>query len=163
MIFFKRGLYVYNILRFYFSYIYKKRGELSLIGIETFYEKYINNSLNTYVSYRFESIACQYFSRLAKEGNLDIETIGSYWFDDKENKSNREFDCVLKYSNNEYATYEVEYYQRPMSKHEIDAEAGKMKDIKELKLMKLGLISSSGFEEKPLGDIHYITGVDFYK
>ena len=50
-----------------------------------------------------------------------------------------------------------------MSKHEIDAEAGKLKDIKELKLMKLGLISSSGFEEKSLADIHYITGEDLYK
>ena len=50
-----------------------------------------------------------------------------------------------------------------MSKHEIDAEAGKLKDIKELKLMKLCLISSSGVEEKPLADIHYITGEDLYK
>lgn len=151
-----------NILRFYFTFIYKRKGSIELIGIENFYKRYINESLNTFISYRFENIVLQYFSRLAKSGKLDADDIGRYWIDDKKNKTTFELDCVIKYSSNQYASYEVKYYQKPMSKDDITLEIEKMKNITELNLIRIGLVSSSGFEERPSHDIDYISGEELY-
>ena len=45
-----------NILRFYYTYIYKNKSALQVIGPRAFYEEYIEPSLVTFISHRFERI-----------------------------------------------------------------------------------------------------------
>lgn len=151
-----------NLLRFYYTYIYTRRGELNLIGEENFYNKYIANSLDTFISYRFERIAWQYFSRKAKFKGYEILDIGSYWFDDKKNKTNREFDCVVQLSDGEYSCYEVKFYQHPMPEEEARKEIAKINDIGELSIKHTGLICSAGFSGSHIDDSDYVTGDDLY-
>ena len=137
-----------NILRFYFTFIFGYDAIINNIGEESYYEQYINPKLNSYLSYRFEDIAKQYFSIKSKEGKIkNIQDIGIYWYDDKDNKTKGEFDCVLKI-NNRYSIYECKYYKKPMKLIECNDEEKQIRKIKEVQINKLGFICTSGFSFK---------------
>ena len=51
-----------NLLRFYYTYVYKNKSALQVIGAEAFYEEYISDSIITFISHRFEEICRDYFS-----------------------------------------------------------------------------------------------------
>ncbi len=151
-----------NLLKFYFSYIYSLRGLINTIGEETFYEKNIAQSINTFISYRFEEAVRQYFSRQSRKGNIDLSNIGTYWYDDKIKKTNGEFDCVIENSKNKYSVYEVKFYSFPMTKESVEEEIDKIKQIEEIDVIKYGVVSSSGFIGSKLDGVDYITGEDLY-
>lgn len=151
-----------NLLKFYFSYIYSLRGLINTIGEETFYEKNIAQSINTFISYRFEEAVRQYFSRQSRKGNIDLSNIGTYWYDDKIKKTNGEFDCVIENSKNKYSVYEVKFYSFPMTKESVKEEIDKIKQIEEIDVIKYGVVSSSGFIGSKLDGVDYITGEDLY-
>lgn len=151
-----------NLLKFYFSYIYSLRGLINTIGEETFYEKNIAQSINTFISYRFEEAVRQYFSRQSRKGNIDLSNIGTYWYDDKIKKTNGEFDCVIENSKNKYSVYEVKFYSFPMTKESVEEEIDKIKQIEEIDVIKHGVVSSSGFIGSKLDGVDYITGEDLY-
>lgn len=151
-----------NLLKFYFSYIYSLRGLINTIGEETFYEKNIAQSINTFISYRFEEAVRQYFSRQSRKGNIDLSNIGTYWYDDKIKKTNGEFDCVIENSKNKYSVYEVKFYSFPMTKESVEEEIDKIKQIEEIDVIKYGVVSSSGFIGSKLDGVDFITGEDLY-
>lgn len=151
-----------NLLKFYFSYIYSLRGLINTIGEETFYEKNIAQSINTFISYRFEEAVRQYFSRQSRKGNIDLSNIGTYWYDDKIKKTNGEFDCVIENSKNKYSVYEVKFYSFPMTKESVEEKIDKIKQIEEIDVIKYGVVSSSGFIGSKLDGVDYITGEDLY-
>lgn len=150
-----------NLVRFYYTYIFSYKEELSILGPDTFYRMYIQPSINTFISYRVEGIARSYFSRLAKNNTLgDVYNIGTYWYDDKKRKRNGEFDCVLKRKDS-FDIYEVKYLAKPLSLALMTEEIKKIRDIEDLKIRKIGFISFSGFEEK-MKDVDQISGDDIY-
>ena len=150
-----------NLVRFYYTYIFSYKEELSRLGPDTFYRMYIQPSINTFISYRVEGIARSYFSRLAKNNTLgDVYNIGTYWYDDKKRKRNGEFDCVLKRKDS-FDIYEVKYLTKPLSLALMREEIKKIRDIEDLKIRKIGFISFSGFEEK-MKDVDQISGDDIY-
>lgn len=137
-----------NLVRFYYAYVYPNISNISAIGEKAAYESLIRPSLDTFISYRFEDVARQYFSRLARAGSLHgVEAIGTFWYDDRALKRNGEFDCVVKTSAG-YEVYEVKYYKTPMSQSEIAEEALKIRRIPELNISRIGFICSAGFEQK---------------
>lgn len=137
-----------NLLRFYYAFVYKNKSALTMLGAEAFYEEYIENSLVTFISHRFEEICRTYFSLLAKVGNLrGVTNIGSYYYDDSKTHTNGEFDVVLARKNS-YDIYEVKYYVSPLSKKEMDEEAEKIRNLKGLTLGKIGFISINGHDTK---------------
>ena len=138
-----------NLLRFYYTFIYKNKSALQMLGAEAFYEEYIEKSIVTFISHRFEEIARTYFSLCVKNRKLrGISNIGTFDYDDSVTRTNGEFDVVLERKGT-YDIYEVKYYTSPLSAKEMYNEVQQINNIKGLKVGKIGFISTSGFEKAP--------------
>lgn len=131
-----------NLLRFYFAYIATNISLIDRGPTEDFYNIFIEKSINTFISKRFESIAREFLESYL---GLDYKYIGTYWYDDKKRKKNGEFDVAAMNIDGAYSIYEVKYLRDPMSIELYEEERNKIKEIEELKISKVGFISSSGF------------------
>ena len=137
-----------NLMRFYFTFIFANESLIVKFGESEFFRNNIMQKLKTFISYRFEAIAVQYFMRQAKKGKIeDIKDFGSYWYDDKINRTNGQFDCVLKEKDG-YDFYEVKFYENPMSLAECKNEEKQIRRLTELECKKIGFICSAGFDFK---------------
>ena len=135
-----------NPLRFYFAYLIEAEDYIS-ISSKSYYENHIKPSLVTYASYRFEEMARAWFALLSESGKRpDILNIGTYWYDDRKNKRNGEFDVALKTTAG-YEIYECKFLERKAPLSLILAEKKKAVSINALAITRFGIISSSGFEE----------------
>lgn len=150
-----------NLLRFWYTYVYKNKSALQMLGAEAFYDNYIEPSITTFISHRFEEIARTFFSLQVKEGKRKgIFRIGTYYYDDSATKTNGEFDIVLQRKDN-FDIYEVKYYSKPLSLKEMQAEDEQIMNIKGLAVGNIGFISASGFEE--ISSVYdCISGDDLY-
>lgn len=135
-----------NLLRFYFTYIFSQNALIEKFGAESYCQKFIEKSLDTFISYRFEGIVLQYFKRLAHAGKLTgIEDFGSFWYDSPRTGKNGQFDCVLK-GKDGYEFSEAKFYQKPMTLEECEEEELQIRAIPELGCSKVGFVCSSGFD-----------------
>lgn len=150
-----------NLLRFWYTYVYKNKSALQMLGAEAFYDNYIEPSITTFISHRFEEIARTFFSLQVKEGKRKgIFRIGTYYYDDSATKTNGEFDVVLQRKDN-FDIYEVKYYSKPLSLKEMQAEEEQIRNIKGLAVGDIGFISVSGFENLP-SDYDCVCGDELY-
>lgn len=150
-----------NLLRFYFTFIYKNASALQVLGAEAFYDEYVATTLTDFISRRFEGICRDYFSLQVRSGKLKgVRNIGSYYYDDPVHRKNGEFDVALELADG-YAIYEAKYYAQPMTLDEIRREAQQVANIKELAVKQLGFIAINGFveQEKPYT---YLDGNDIF-
>lgn len=150
-----------NLLRFYFTFIYKNASALQVLGAEAFYDEYVAPTLTDFISRRFEGICRDYFSLQVRSGKLKgVRNIGSYYYDDPVHRKNGEFDVALELADG-YAIYEAKYYAQPMTLDEIRREAQQVANIKELAVKQLGFIAINGFveQEKPYT---YLDGNDIF-
>ena len=141
-----------NLLRFYFTFIYKNASALQVLGAEAFYDEYVAPTLTDFISRRFEGICRDYFSLQVRSGELKgVRNIGSYYYDDPVHRKNGEFDVAMELANG-YAIYEAKYYAQPMTLDEIH---------RELAVKQLGFIAINGFveQEKPYT---YLDGNDIF-
>ena len=137
-----------NVLRFYYAFIYKNQSALQMLGAETFYHEYILPGLTDFISRRFESIGRDYFSELAKSGNLPgARNIGTLYYDDSVNRKNGEFDIAIEYQDG-YDIIEVKYYSNELSLGEMNKEAAQIRAIPGVKIREIGFISAKGFANK---------------
>ena len=138
-----------NLVRFYYQYVYKNKDVISRIGEKAFYINYIEPTIKSFISHRFEEIAREYFSRLSRNGVIrNVKDIGTYWYDIPEIKKNGEFDCVLRQKNS-YSIYEIKYYSKPLSEIEANKEYQQILEINGLEnVKKVGFICLSGFSFK---------------
>lgn len=150
-----------NVLRFYFTYIYKYKSILEILGPNRFYEEYIEKSLLTYISYRFEEQVRAYFSLRIKNGDLlGVKNIGTYYYNDSLNKTNGEFDVVLEYDGG-YYIYEIKYLKDKLKEDIINKEINQIRNIKGLRIIGIGFVNPNGFVDKK-ENIRYINGDDLY-
>lgn len=150
-----------NLLRFYFTFIYKNASALQVLGAEAFYDEYVAPTLTDFISCRFEGICRDYFSLQVRSGELKgVRNIGSYYYDDPVHRKNGEFDVALELADG-YAIYEAKYYAKPMTLDEIHREVQQVANIKELAVKQLGFIAINGFveQEKPYT---YLDGNDIF-
>lgn len=150
-----------NLLRFYFTFIYKNASALQVLGAEAFYDEYVAPTLTDFISRRFEGICRDYFSLQVRSGKLKgVRNIGSYYYDDPVHRKNGEFDVALELADG-YAIYEAKYYAQPMTLDEIHREVQQVTNIKELVVKQLGFIAINGFveQEKPYT---YLDGNDIF-
>lgn len=150
-----------NLLRFYFTFIYKNASALQVLGPEPFYDEYVAPTLTDFISRRFEGICRDYFSLQVRSGKLKgVRNIGSYYYDDPVHRKNGEFDVALELADG-YAIYEAKYYAQPMTLDEIHREVQQVANIKELTVKQLGFIAINGFveQEKPYT---YLDGNDIF-
>ena len=88
-----------NLLRFYFTFIYKNASALQVLGAEAFYDEYIAPALTDFISRRFEGICRDYFSHQVRSGKMKgVRNIGSYYYDDPAHRKNGEFDVALEFA-----------------------------------------------------------------
>ena len=137
-----------NLLRFYFTFIYKNASALQVLGAEAFYDEYIAPALTDFISRRFEGICRDYFSLQVRSGKMKgVRNIGSYYYDDPAHRKNGEFDVALEFADG-YEIYEAKYYAQPMPLDEIHREVQQVEEIKELTVKKIGFIAINGFAER---------------
>ncbi|MBR0520453.1 MAG: hypothetical protein IJJ95_03865, partial [Spirochaetales bacterium] len=67
-----------------------------------------------------------------------------FWYDDKKNRRNGQFDCVLKRSDC-YDFYEVKFFESPMTLKECEEEERQIRSIVDLACNRIGFICSAGF------------------
>lgn len=148
---------------FKYAYIYPNKSALQMIGERIFFEQIVSPTLvKDFVPRRFEWLCRSFFSVLAQAGKLPgITNIGTYYYDDPVNRKNGEFDVALAFGD-EYDIYEAKYYKKPMTLTEIHHEAGQVREIKSLNVVRLGFIAVNGFEEMEEGFTYY-TGKDLYQ
>ena len=138
-----------NLLRFYYTYVYANKSALQVLGAESFYDAYIEPSVNTFISHRFEEICRTYFSLCVKAGELKgIFDIGTYYYDDSAKRKNGEFDIALKKADG-YEIYEAKYYAGKLTEKEMLKEEQQVLNIPGLQIEKIGFITVSGVEVQP--------------
>lgn len=151
-----------NLLRFYFAFVFGKTGTLSMLGANVYYDRYIDDTVLTFISLRFEDVVKQYFSNKAKMGELPgIKNIGYFWYDNSADKKNGQFDCVLEYDSY-YEIFEVKFYTNPMTIGECQKEIKQIKDIPGLNNLEIGFACSGGFEKK-IDGIKYVDLNDLFE
>ena len=148
-----------NLLRFYYAYIYSMPGLLNVRDHNIFFDDFIEPSLPTFVSYRFEDIAKNYLWLLFnKKGTRGIVDVGSYYYNDSVEKKNGEFDVAVLKTSDKVDIYEVKYLQKPVNQKIVNKELQQIKDIKNIKVDKVGFISINGFEKGIKGTDYLIDG-----
>ena len=152
-----------NLVRFWYSYLYHNKSALQMIGAKEFFDQYISPTLlSEYVPHRFEDLCRNFFSHLAKSGQLPgITNIGTYYYDDPLRHRNGEFDIALAFGD-QVQLFEAKYYKRPLALSEIHKEAGQIREIEMLKVVHLGFIAVNGFEKQEDGYSYY-NGEDLYR
>lgn len=151
-----------NLLRFYFTFVYKNSSALQVLGAEAFYDEYISPVLTDFISRRFEGICRDYFSLQVRSGKVKgVRNIGSYYYDDPVHRKNGEFDVALEFADG-YEIFEAKYYAQPMTLDEIHHEAQQVEAIKELKVKQLGFVAINGFNEQKKPFI-YLDGNDIFE
>ena len=145
-----RGKVFYEItdplIRFYFTYI-QPNPTLLMTNAGVFYDTFVGKSIKDFVSRRFECVCRQYFVNLVKKGyRNDIFAVGSYWYDDKVNRRNGEFDVALK-TEEGYEIYDAKFVKVPFSEYEAEKERKQIASLA-LSVIRWGIISASGFEKK---------------
>ena len=150
-----------NLLRFYFTFIYKNASALQVLGAEAFYDEYIAPALTDFISRRFEGICRDYFSLQVRSGKMKgVRNIGSYYYDDPAHRKNGEFDVALEFADG-YEIYEAKYYAQPMPLDEIHREVQQVEEIKELTVKQICFIAINGFAEKEEPYL-YLDGNDIF-
>lgn len=150
-----------NLMRFYFTYVYRNRSALQMLGAASFFDEHVAPSLVEFISRRFEEICRTYFSIKAKAGDLPgVKNIGSYYYDNPKERTKGEFDVALEYDN-AVAIYEAKYLKQPMELDEIHHEINQIELIPSLSVDRIGFISVNGFAEKEDG-YSYLSGEDLF-
>ena len=153
-----------NLMRFYFSFIFGTAGTIVRIGEEQYYARNIEKTLEQFISRRFEGIALQYFHRMSVQGKFsDIEDFGSYWYDDPVNKTNGEFDCVIKRTGNLYDFYECKFFDRPMTFQECEQEKDQLRKMQGIEVTGIGFICTGGFDFESKTEFILIDGEALYQ
>ncbi len=136
-----------NVLRFYYTFVYGKNSIIVNIGVDNFYDTYVKDKLNTFISHRFENIVRNYYSILSHRGLIKgIRNIGTYYYDDSKTKSNGEFDVALEFEDY-IKIIEVKYYKNELKLNEMKNEIIQIQNIKLDKEIKYAFISTSGYED----------------
>jgi len=146
----KKSLYLIsdNLSNFYYRYIYKNSSIFKTMNPNDFYDEFIKEDFEKqYVPKIFEIIFKQYLQSQNKERNIKppLHKIGTYYYDDKINKSNGQFD-VVSLDNNGYIFYEVKFTKDKIGNSEINEELKQISKTN-IKPYKYGFVSKSGFKD----------------
>ena len=85
-----------NFIAFHYHFVWKNQAARVLMSSEDFYDTFIKDELEQFVSLRFEKIGEQYLIRKYKSRNNEpLMNIGRYWYNDRKSKTDVEIDvCV---------------------------------------------------------------------
>lgn len=135
-----------NFVRFYYRYVFRNLSKRSVLNPSDFYLLLVKEDLFTQtIPHIFEQVAKQYLLLQNKQGAIrpPYVNIGKLWYDDKETKTNGEFDVVAE-SVEGYVVYEVKYTDSLVTDAVVAEEAAQL-DACHVQYHKLGFFSKSGF------------------
>ena len=141
----------YNLLRFYYTFVYKNASAFQVLGADAFYDEFIAPVLTDFIARRFEDICREYFSLQVRSGRMNGgRSIGSYYPDTAVRCENKAFSVSVELADG-YAVYLPKYSAQPMTLDEIHGEAQRMEGVNDPGIKQLGFISINGFveQEKP--------------
>lgn len=141
----------YNLLRFYYTFVYKNASAFQVLGADAFYDEFIAPVLTDFIARRFEDICREYFSLQVRSGRMNgVRSIGSYYPDIAVRCENKAFSVSVELADG-YAVYLPKYSAQPMTLDEIHGEAQRMEGVNDPGIKQLGFISINGFveQEKP--------------
>lgn len=141
----------YNLLRFYYTFVYKNASAFQVLGADAFYDEFIAPVLTDFIARRFEDICREYFSLQVRFGRMNgVRSIGSYYPDTAVRCENKAFSVSVELADG-YAVYLPKYSAQPMTLDEIHGEAQRMEGVNDPGIKQLGFISINGFveQEKP--------------
>ena len=133
------------------------------MNAEDFYNKFIKTDLyNSLVPVEFENIVKQFLLIQNKNKKITpaFSKIGTFWYDDKKNKINGQFDLVTL-DENGYIFYEVKYTKDPIDSKVINEEINQLSKLG-ISYYKLGFISKTGFKITTKNDYILISLEDIY-
>lgn len=155
----KRGLYKIknNFISFYYYFIWKNISSKIVMEPSDFYDIFIGNKLEEYVSHIFEDICRQYLIKNFKKiHDKPIINIGRYWYSDKYLKKDVEIDICIKTMDG------LHIYECKWTNKEVDVRIlNKLKEKgKEVKVTKYGIFSKSGFSKEITNKEYELITVD---
>lgn len=133
-----------NLVNFTYTFLNKNRSALNVVPKEIFYDNFIKEGLNRYVSFIFEDVCKAYLVRNndGKKQQLFF-SIGTYWGNNPQIQSEVELDILT--SNDEGITvYECKWTNKPFGIKEFNAL---QKDASHLNPIRYGAFSYSGFSK----------------
>lgn len=85
-----------NFIAFHYHFVWKNQAARVLMSSDDFYDTFIKDDLEQFISLRFEKIGEQFLIRKYKSRNHEpIMNIGRYWYNDRKTKTDVEIDlCV---------------------------------------------------------------------
>lgn len=150
-----------NLLRFYYTFVYKNASALQVLGAEAFYDEYVAPVLTHFIAHHFEDICREYFSLQVRSGRMNgVRRIGRYYPDTAVRCESKEFSVAVELADG-YAVYLPKYSAQPMTLDEIHGEAQRMEGVNDPGIRQLGFISLNGFVEQEKS-YTYLDGNDIF-
>lgn len=151
----------YNLLRFYYTFVYKNASAFQVLGADAFYDEFIAPVLTDFIARHFEDICREYFSLQVRSGRMNgVRSIGSYYPDTAVRCENKAFSVSVELADG-YAVYLPKYSAQPMTLDEIHGEAQRMEGVNDPGIRQLGFISLNGFVEQEKS-YTYLDGNDIF-
>ena len=134
---------------FYYRFVFGSRYSFLRDNPALFFEKTVkDNFFEKYIPAKFEAISKEFLIRknLLGEINPPFMDIGTYSFNDKTKKINRQFDLVTL-DEKGYIAYECKYKTSPIDHRVVNEETRQTASLENMTFYKLGFISKSGFTD----------------
>lgn len=141
-----------NAFAFYFGVVYPRLIYRNIESTASFFANRIKDFLyREYLPHKFESIAKEFLIRKNKmdHSSNHFDEIGTYFYNDKQNKKNGEFDLVTK-NRHGYVFYEVKDTESPLGLGVVKEEEKQLKEAN-LPYHNLGFVSKNGFKDELKG------------
>lgn len=133
-----------NFVAFYYQFIWCNLSARGFLDIKSFYDKFISNNLDKFISLRFEHICTQYLERRFLDRYHEIpKMVGRYWYNSKKEKKDIEIDICVETESNLHV-YECKWTHGKIGKEVIIDLKSKGREID---ATKYGVFSKSGYDE----------------
>ena len=150
-----------NLMRLYFAYVFGNAAPLANLGEQAFFDAEVAPSISQFADRRLEDVALQYFRRRARAGALPgVRDFGSYWYDDPQERTSGEFDCVLARKDS-LDFFECKRFDRAMTRAECRAEERQVRAIPGASIGAIGFVCTGGFDFES-ADYQLVSGDDLF-
>ncbi len=150
-----------NFIAFYYHFVWKNQAARVLMNSDDFYDMFIKDNLEHFVSLRFEKMGEQYLMRKYKSRNNEpLMNIGRYWYNDRKLKKDVEIDLCVQ-TKQHIHIYECKWTNGIIGESILNEliEKGKSLDAD-----KYGAFSKNGYHDLILGKGYdLITLEDLFK
>jgi len=150
-----------NFIAFYYHFVWKNQAARVLMNSDDFYDTFIKDDLEQFVSLRFEKIGEQYLIRQYKSRNSEpLMNIGRYWYNDRKTKTDVEIDLCVQ-TKRHIHIYECKWTNSIIGQSVMNEliEKGKHLDAD-----KYGAFSKNGYHDHILDkDYDLVTVEDLFK